>query len=284
MKVKKSNPIGFCNGVTKAIELVKEIREKYKDRNIFFVGNLVHNKHVVDNFLEQKIQIINLDDNVLNSFKNLKSDDIVIFSAHGHNLAYEEILKEKGITFYDATCVKVKAILAKISEFCGEIIYIGKKNHPETEASLTYSKKIFLYDINEKFDYSKLKTDNPLIVNQSTLSFLELENIFKDIKNNVKNPIFSNEICGATRIRQEQILHIDEDVDLLIIVGDKTSNNSLKLYEIACNNLNVKTLFVNSANELKTMNLHRYKHALITSGTSASMDTILEIEDYLRGI
>ena len=284
MKVEISSPIGFCSGVRKAIAQVKEIRSNFPNRKIYFLGDLVHNQHVVDYFKNENIEIINLDNDIVFNLKMLNNDDIVIFSAHGHKKEYETILQEKGILFFDTTCEKVKVILKKISEFCGEIIYIGKKNHAETEASLSYSNEIYLYDINEKFDFSLLKSENPLVINQSTLSVLELDEIFNDIKRNVKNPIFSDEICGATRIRQEQILNLKNDVDLAIIVGDKSSNNSLKLYELASKNLSRKTIMINSVEELKNLDLSIYKNAVIFSGTSTPMNLILDIEKYMRGI
>ena len=82
-------------------------------------------------------------------------------------------------------------------------------------------------DINklkERFDYSQLKTDNPLVINQTTLSFLELEAIHQEIKNKLPNAIFHDEICDATLLRQIAIKNLSSGIDTIIIVGSKTDS------------------------------------------------------------
>lgn len=281
-------PISYCFGVTKAISKAIEIRKKYPDRNIVFFGDIVHNENVIDYFKELGIRIVSFNEN--NAFELLNSfveEDIVIFSAHGHDRKYEEILNKKKITFFDTTCIKVKKNLSIIENSSDVIIYIGKEHHPETIASLSYSSNIFLYDVSKigKFDFSLIKSDNPLIVNQTTLSFLELDEVFKDIKKNIKNPHFIDEICDASRLRQEKILKVDESFDLIVVVGDKKSSNTTKLYELSKNhNKNAETIMVNGLEDFSNYNLKKYKKAYIASGTSTPIDIIKEIEKYLEEI
>ena len=73
-----------------------------------------------------------------------------------------------------------------------EVIYIGKSHHPETVAALTMNKNTHLYDISSGLNYSELKTDHPLVINQTTLSFLELGNIHQEIRNRLINRRLSN--------------------------------------------------------------------------------------------
>ena len=51
-------PIGHCFGVLKAIEIAKETKEKYKDKNIYVFGLLVHNEEVVKALEEDGIKTI----------------------------------------------------------------------------------------------------------------------------------------------------------------------------------------------------------------------------------
>ena len=73
----------------------------------------------------------------------------------------------------------------------------------------------------------------PIIINQTTLSFLEWNNIHKEILENIPKANIIDEICPVTRIRQENIINLKKDYDLLIIIGSKTSSNTSKLYELA---------------------------------------------------
>lgn len=286
MKVNRLFPISYCFGVTKAINDALKIRKEYPNRDIYFFGDLVHNQKVINFFLELGIKVISFNEsNAFDKLKQFNEDDIVIFSAHGHNKKYEEILKNKNITFFDTTCIKVKNNLDLISNSSNEIIYIGKKEHPETFASLSYSNHIFLYDINEfgKFDYSKIKDIHPLILNQSTLSINEIKNIFDDIKTHIPEATFVDEICDASRVRQTKIVSLPDDVDLIIIVGDTKSSNTTKLYNLSLeHNKNALTIMVNGSDELRKYDLSNYKNAIIASGTSAPLSLIEEVEKYLE--
>ena len=277
-------PIGHCSGVLKAIEIAKETKDKYKDKNIYVFGLLVHNEEVVKELDKIGVKTIEFNrDNALEKLKQFTKNDVVIFTAHGHPLQYETILEENDVVFVDATCSKVKACFDVIKA-AKEVIYIGKSGHPETVAALTMNKNAHLYDINREFDYDVLKTEDPLVINQTTLSFLELDRIHQEIKNRLPRAVFNEEICNATLLRQEAIYKLSDDVDTIIIVGSKKSSNTMKLFEIANNvHPNKQIVLVNNVDELRGYNLS-FKVAVIASGTSTSIETIARVKDYLKSI
>lgn len=285
MEVKIFEPISFCFGVKRAIELVNKIREEYPYNNIYLFGELIHNKSVMDDLALKGINVVEFSKNSaevkLNSFKN---GDIVIFSAHGHDKNYEEILIKNGVKYFDSTCPIVKVNLNRISKANGDVIFVGKEGHPETLASLAKGKNVYLYDINSKFDYSQIKSEQVYVMNQTTLSIFELKRIFKDIKEHFPNAIFTDEICNESRIRQENIASISEDYDLVIVIGDKNSSNTTKLFDIANKNKNRKNYLVSNLDEVKTIDLSQHKKVALFSGTSCPKYIIDEISEYLRGI
>ena len=275
-------PIGHCLGVLKAIEIAKETKEKYKDKNIYVFGLLVHNEEVVKALEENNIKTIEMsEDDAIELLNKFTKDDVVIFTAHGHPQAYEDVLKKNGVTFVDATCKKVKDCFNVIKD-ADEVIYIGKSHHPETVAALTMNKNAHLYDIKDGFDYSVLCTDNPLVINQTTLSFLELEHIHQEIKDRLPNAKFYDEICDATLLRQIAIQKLDKDVDTIIIVGSNKSSNTMKLYDIANRvHPDKQVILVKDVNELKEKKL-RYNNVVIAGGTSTPYQTIEQIKKYLE--
>ena len=275
-------PIGHCFGVLKAIEIAKETKEKYKDKNIYVFGLLVHNEEVVKALEENNIKTIEMnEDNATTLLNKFTKDDVVIFTAHGHPQAYEDVLNKNGVSFVDATCKKVKDCFNVIKE-ADEVIYIGKSHHPETVAALTMNKNAHLYDIKDGFDYDVLKTNNPLVINQTTLSFLELEQIHEEIRNKLPNARFYDEICDATLLRQIAIQKLDKGVDTIIIVGSNKSSNTMKLYDIATKvHPNKHVVLVKDVNELKEKKL-RYNNVVIASGTSTPYQTIERIKKYLE--
>ncbi len=275
-------PIGHCFGVLKAIEIAKKTKEKYQDKNIYVFGLLVHNEEVVKALEEINIKTIEMnEDNAIELLNKFTPDDIVIFTAHGHPQVYEEILNRNHVTYVDATCKKVKDCFNVIKE-ADEVIYIGKSHHPETVAALTMNPNAHLYDIKNGFDYSLLKSDHPLVINQTTLSFLELENIHQEIKNKLPRAVFYDEICDATLLRQIAIKNLDSSVDTIIIVGSNKSSNTMKLYDIALKvHPDKQVVLVKDVEELKTLKLV-YKNVVIASGTSTPYQTIVKIEEYLK--
>ena len=216
--------------------------------------------------------------------KSFNKDDIVIFTAHGHPENYNQVLEERGIIYFDTTCVNVKENMRLIKENLDRgVIYIGKKDHEETIASLSLGKQVVLYDIKEKLDYNKVNFDNPLVINQTTLSILELKEIHKEIKKNIPNSELSNEVCGATRIRQEQIKDIDDSYDLIVIVGSSNSSNTTKLYQTAKEyHKNKKVLQINDVIDFEKEDISNYNNVIMLSGTSAPMEIIIKIKDYLE--
>ena len=279
MSVTLLKPIGHCFGVLKAIEIAKETKEKYKDKNVYVFGLLVHNEEVVKELENNGIKTIEMnEENALDLLNKFNKNDVVIFTAHGHPEAYENILKNNGVTFVDATCKRVKDCF-KVIKSAEEVIYIGKSHHPETVAALTMNKNTHLYDISSGLNFDELKTDHPLVINQTTLSFLELGNIHQEIRSKLPNAIFYDEICDATLLRQRAIMKINDDIDTIIIVGSKRSSNTMKLYDIAKSmHPNKQTILVNNVDELKQYQLG--KSVVITSGTSTSIKTIDDIRDY----
>ena len=277
-------PIGHCFGVLKAIEIAKSVKQKHQNQNVYVFGLLVHNEEVVRQLESLDIKTVEIkEETALEQLNKFKKDDVVIFTAHGHPLVYEQILKDNDVTYYDATCSKVKECF-NVIKAANEVIYIGKYGHPETVAALTMNANAHLYDINRGLDYSLIKSDNPLVINQTTLSFLELERIHQEIKNQLPRAVFYDEICNATLLRQKAISELNDDVDTIVIVGSKKSSNTMKLYEIANSaHPDKHILLVNNVNELREYGLV-FKNVVIASGTSTSIETINQIKDYLSSL
>ena len=274
-------PIGHCFGVINAINLAKEVKDKHKDKNIYVFGLLVHNEEVVASLLEYGIKTIEVNkEKALEQLNQFSKNDVIIFTAHGHPQTYEDILNKNNVVYVDATCSKVKDCFNVIKQ-AGEVIYIGKNHHPETVAALTMNKNAHLYDIKESFDYSNVKTNSPLVINQTTLSFLELVNIHQEIKEHLPLAIFNDEICNATLLRQKAIQELGDDVDTIIIVGSNKSSNTMKLYEIAqSSHPNKQVLLISGVDELKHKQI-TFQNAVIASGTSTSIEAINRVKEYL---
>ena len=277
-------PIGQCYGVNNAIQIAKQAAVDNPNKRVNIFGLLVHNNDVKKELEGLNIKTIEVEDGEeINILKSFKKDDLVIFTAHGHPKKYEEILNNLGVRFIDTTCPIVQKSFDLIKQ-AKETIYIGKNGHPETKAALTMNEQVHLYDINSGIDFSKILTNDPLVINQTTLSFLELEEIHKDIKKHIENAQILDEICNVTMLRQKAIRNISNDVEVIIVVGSKKSSNTLKLFEVAKNfHIGKHILFVENVNELNE-DLSKYNRFAITGGTSTPLSKIEEIKRYLEAL
>ena len=275
-KVEMIYPQGYCAGVKNAISVAKESKNQYPDKNIFILGNLVHNQIVIKAL--EKMGISTIPGDFENALNNLPENSVVIFPAHGHDEKYDQIAKDKGLIILDAVCFKVKQNAAIIKDYVSkghQVIYIGIDKHPETVACLSIDKKVRLYDINKEFDFTQITDDAPLVINQTTLNILEIAHIHDAIKSHFNNAVIQNEICNSTRKRQEAIVNLPDDVDLIVIVGDKASSNTNRLLEIAkASHPKAESYLVSNVGELDKNTVINKNHIAISSGASTPTETI----------
>ena len=288
MKTYMSMPSGYCDGVTRAIMLANSFKRTHKDKEVYVLGTLVHNEIVTMEL--EKIGIHSLNNKLSNEekIKSLPNNCCLIFSAHGHDKKLEKMCLDKNIEFLDATCPIVEMANNNVRNALKnhhQVIYIGKKEHPETIAILSNGKEIYLYeDIKDKLKVV-IKDDTPYVINQTTLSIYEIDDIFKKIKETFPNAIFQNEICNATRLRQEAIKKIPDDVDCVFIVGGKDSSNSKRLYEIAKSYFTtLKIFYILNEDQVDKKALVNCRSAAIISGASTPINETLKIKVKLMDI
>lgn len=283
MKVSLIKPQGFCSGVTRAVQLANQAKLEHPNKTIYILGMLAHNQTLIDNLTKEGFVTLLGDEE--KEISSLKEGDVLVFTAHGHSEKLDQLAKEKGLITYDATCFKVKDNLNKIKreiELGHQVIYIGQKGHKEANAALSVSANVSLYDTQILNNYQIITDESPFVLNQTTLNFYELDKYHKDILSHYPKARIENEICNATRLRQEAVLKIEPDTDLIVIVGHSKSSNSNKLFEIAKSNFkNAMVLMVNDLEELKKYSLESKRKAAVGSGASTPQYVVDEIYNYL---
>ena len=282
MEIKRIVPSGYCKGVINAINIVKKTKEKYPNKNIYVLGMIVHNSYVVDSL--NKLGIITLDDNNKTKEELLEEikEGVVIFTAHGISDKIKEKAIKKGLICIDATCIDVLKNKELIKSYLNkdyDILYFGKDKHPEAEAILSISNKIHLITSIQDIDNLNIKNDKIVVTNQTTMSYLELDDLLKKAKEKYPNIIIEKEICNATSSRQKAVSEI-KDGEVLYVVGDTRSNNTTKLATIGKQNFK-KVFLINNKNEINTADLNGVSKVYVTAGASTPPILINEVIDYL---
>ena len=283
MVVALIKPQGFCSGVTRAVQLAKKAKEEHPNKTIYILGMLAHNQSLIDDLT--KTGFVTLLGDEKEEILKLNKGDVLLFTAHGHSDELDKLCVEKGLITYDATCFKVKDNLNKIKREINDghqVIYIGQSGHKETNAALSVSSKVSLYDTKLLINYQLITDKSPFVLNQTTLNFYDLKAFHEDILKHFPDARIENEICNATRLRQEAVSKIENDTDLVIIVGHNKSSNSNKLFDIAkAKYKNSTVLMVNNLEELKKYDLKDKRKAALGSGASTPQYVVDEIYDYL---
>lgn len=279
-------PSGYCKGVVNAINIAKKVKEENKDIPVYVLGMIVHNTYVTDQL--SKLGIITLDDSKKSKEELLDdiSEGVVILTAHGTSDSIKNKAINKGLKVIDGTCedvLKTKIIIIDYLNKNYDVIYFGKKGHPESNAIISISNKIHL--VSNYDDIKELSISNPniIITNQTTMSFIELENMINAILEKYPNAEVIKEICNATSSRQLAIQNI-KDADILYVVGDVKSNNTNKLVEVAKLNGIKDTYLIANKDEIKKEDLIGKSSCYVTAGASTPPSLIDEVIEYLKTI
>lgn len=290
MKVIVINPHGFCRGVNKAIELAYKAKEENEGKQINILGTLVHNECVIADLEKDGFKILHEKEHSLEEWISLLQEgDVIVFSAHGHSPKLDEIAKERNLKIYDATCSFVRAneliIKNKIAQG-GQVVYIGQKGHAEATGALGIDdENIFLCEPKKQMDLGAIKDVSPLLVSQTTMGMDEISDTVNGLKNIFPMAKLAAKVCDATEKRQNAIGNAPSDIDLYVIMGSKTSNNTIKLYNLAKEKYPSATIVrALDVNELKEIDLSNKKKAALISGASTSIKEFDAVKEFLENL
>ncbi|MCZ2259343.1 4-hydroxy-3-methylbut-2-enyl diphosphate reductase [Sporosarcina sp. G11-34] len=285
MKVLKITPRGYCYGVVDAMIIARNAAlDKSLPRPIFILGMIVHNKHVTDAFEEDGI--VTLDgDNRLEILEKVDTGT-VIFTAHGVSPEVRELAKRKGLVSIDATCPDVTVTHDLIEEKTNEgfdIIYIGKKHHPEPEGAIGVAPNaVHLIETLEDIEHLNITNEKLLVTNQTTMSQWDVKHLMEALQEKYPHIEIHQEICLATQVRQEAVADKAGEADLLIVVGDPMSNNSNRLTQVSVEIANTPSYRISDVSELNLDWLKGIETVAVTAGASTPTLIVREVIAFLE--
>jgi 4-hydroxy-3-methylbut-2-en-1-yl diphosphate reductase len=232
LKVRLAAPRGFCAGVERAIRTVEEALAMY-GAPVYVRHEIVHNKHVVERLRAMGAVFVD-------ELSQAPSDRPVIFSAHGAPRAVHAEAAARNLIAIDATCPLVHKVHneARRHAAANQHIYlVGHANHPEVIGTMGQVAEDAITLVGSVSDVAALKDRNgpKAYVTQTTLSIDDARTIVEALK--VKFPAITGprkaDICYATTNRQDAVKATAPGVDLFVVIGSRTSSNSLRLVEVA---------------------------------------------------
>jgi len=281
MQVKAITPRGYCKGVVRAIEIAKNAQNEQQP--IYILGMIVHNQYIVDALKERGIQTIDIPGQARLELLNQIQHGTVIVTAHGASEQVFEKAKNKGLNVIDASCLDVIKTHDLIKEKLNEgydILYIGKKGHPEAVGAISIDEKR-VHLITSKNDIQMMDPNKHYVMtNQTTMSLYDVYDLCEYAKTILPHVTIEKETCTATKIRQEAIKNMEEDIDIVFIVGDPHSNNTQKLASIASEKKEVH--MIESLDDLNINWLKGKKKAAVSSGASTPTYLTNQVIEFLH--
>lgn len=281
MKVIRAKSAGFCFGVRRAVETVYEQVEKEQEKQIYTYGPIIHNEEVVKDMESQGVRVLRNEEE-LDSLR----EGLVIIRSHGVPKRICDKMEKKGISYVDATCPFVKRIHKIVEEESRKgscIVIIGNPEHPEVEGIRGWAgeKVSIIQNVEEARKFTCEENRKICIVSQTTFNYNKFKDLVEIISEKRYDISVLNTICNATKERQTEAQSIAEEVDAMIVIGDKHSSNTQKLFEIcgkACNN----TYYIQTLDDLDMNQLRSVETVGITAGASTPNNIIEEVQNNVR--
>lgn len=276
-----ADPHGFCFGITRAIDLAKNTA-KNSTKPIFFLGELVHNQHVVD-WLENELKI-----KTVQSLDEIPINSVVIIRAHGAAPQIYQQAKDKNLEIVDASCplvLRSHDTVKKLSEQQKNIIFLCNKiDHDETVGVVGEAPEFITpVTLENIFNFDIKNPNNTIVVTQTTLSTIETQKALDFIKNKYPEITILPHICQATTDRQKTIIDLAKKYKFVIIVGAPTSANSNSLRSVA-ESVGAKSYIVDNASELNSDWFVGVEDIAISSGASTPEDVLNQVIDKIKEI
>ena len=281
MEVIRAKTAGFCFGVKRAVDMVYQQVEENKKTKIYTYGPIIHNEEVINDMKQKGVEIIRNEEEL-----NEIHSGIVIIRSHGVPRNVQCMLENKGLTCVDATCPfvkKIHRIVEEESKSGKHIIIIGDANHSEVQGIKGWSETdVTVIKTEEEAEAFVAPTNMEIcVVSQTTFNYNKFKYLVEILSKKNYNISVLNTICSATKERQTEAESIAKEVDMMIVIGDKHSSNTQKLYEI-CSNACGNTCYIQTLKDLDMNLLKSVQTVGITAGASTPNNIIEEVQNNVR--
>ena len=278
MNIRKADSAGFCFGVNRAINMVNDLIDQ--NEKVCTLGPIIHNMEVVRELNDRGCRPVERIDDV-------HPDEILVIRSHGVPKSVITSLGEKKLRFRDATCPFVKKIHHIVAETKPEfevVLIAGNAIHPEVQGIIgNCTTDCFTFNNGKELDnvladIQKKNYNLVKVVAQTTFDTKEWKKSVKKIKKLCTNSKIFDTICNATSVRQNEADLIAAQSDFMVVIGDRHSSNTAKLFDI-CKRRCGNTVLVETATELAMDQVRAAGNIGVTAGASTPAKIIQEVLD-----
>jgi 4-hydroxy-3-methylbut-2-enyl diphosphate reductase len=267
LRIVLAQPRSLCAGVVRAIDIVERALQKY-GAPIYVRHEIVHNRYVLDE-LRNKGAIF------VEELSDVPNGALVVFSAHGVSRAVQRDAQTRGLDVIDAICPLVQRVhneAVRYVERGFQVILVGHAGHPEVEG-VRGQVPHGLSVVGSEADVAALNipASAPLAyVTQTTLSATDTTRIIAALKDRYPGIVGPDlrDICYATQNRQNAVIAMARQVELVLVIGSANSSNSNRLREVA-KEAGVQAYLIDGPQDIDAQWLQGVASVGLTAGASA---------------
>ena len=269
MKIERAAHMGFCYGVKRAVDLALKTAQENNDRHVCTLGELIHNKQVVERLAEKQVTVC--------ESLNDAGDSIVVIRSHGVGPEIYRQAEEFGVSVVDATCPDVKKVQREAESLATEgrtIVIVGDSEHPEVQSIMKWAGATPVV-INSVVQLDVLRDKSRIgVVAQTTFIGSEFDDIVDAIKKIVSDVVVRKTTCLATNKRQQSAVDLAKRAQVMLVIGGKHSANTRHL-AMMCEQYCANTHHIETSAELSAVWFSGVQNVGVTAGASTP-DWIIE--------
>jgi len=270
MRIEKAARTGFCLGVKRAMNILEKIaRER---GGVETLGAVVHNQQVLQKLSEIGVKVASKVTDI--------SGDTVVTSTHGVSPEIEEEIRDKHIDVISTTCPFVRrahVAARRLSESGFLVVVYGDADHPEVKGILGWTNGQGIATLDAKFLDKLNRIPRRIgVLSQTT----QIPAHFADFTKKLIDYALGKDaeiriidtICHDIRDRQAAALDLAGRVDLMLVVGGRSSANTNHLAELCATA--TATHLIETADEIQPSWFRGCESIGVTGGASTAEETV----------
>jgi 4-hydroxy-3-methylbut-2-enyl diphosphate reductase len=274
-EVRIAKRTGFCYGVREAIDKAKEASAAGKPTHT--LGQVVHNEGVVQNLQNLGIETVDTLDDV-------DHGAAVVIRAHGVRPDVMQRAEERGLEVIDGTCtwvIQEQKELVKLVDEGYTIVILGTPKHPEVVGLLGFAPDAIVVDEEEEWDAAIPRKKRMALLSQSTQPPWKFEKLAALMVSRAHELKIVNTVCPVTIRRQQDTMETAAEVDLMVVVGGRSSANTKELTRL-CEIAGTHAIQIESVRDLTDAT--PFDGARIVGVTGGTSTPIEDLRDVTRRI
>ena len=233
------------------------------------LGQVVHNEGVIAALQAQGIETVD-------SLDQVTEGAAVVIRAHGVRPDVLRNAAARGLDVIDGTCTWVIQEQREITKLVEEgyvIVLLGTPRHPEVVGLLGFAPDAIVVD--EEEDWEKIPRRKKMaLLSQRTQPPWKFEKLAAFMVGRCHELKIANTVCPVTIHRQQDTIEAARGVDLMLVVGGRSSANTKELTRL-CGIVGTRAIQIESEHDLQEASIFGDARIVgVTGGTSTPIEDL----------